>query len=160
LAKIALPDWLWVGRQYACPPDLAIGPGGEAVISSNVVSMLWRIDPVTLAASKHDLAIIEDAGKDIGFAALAYSARQGAYFAVSPSQGSLWRVDPQLKRAQAIPLSVPLPKACGIAVPPHAPAWKANLYNGLCVQTDKGSWVVNLAPDQRSGYARPGLCTT
>ena len=114
VAKIALPDWQWVGRKFACPPDLAIGPGGEAVISSNVVSTLWRIDSVTLAATKHDLAIAGDTGRDIGFTALAYSAQQGAYLAVSASQGSLWRIDPSLRRAQSVPLPAPLPSACGL----------------------------------------------
>jgi hypothetical protein len=123
VAQIPLPGWLWVDEQYACPPDLAIGPNGEAVISSNVVPALWRVDPVTLAASKHDLAIEDDEGRDIGITALAYSAQQGAYFAVSPSHGSLWRIDPLLRRAQSIPLSAPLPKACGLAIPsPKIPA--------------------------------------
>ena len=92
IAEVPLPGWIWVGEKYACSPDLAIGPRGEAVISSNVVPTLWRVDPVTLVASKHDLAI-EDEGRDIGITALAYSAQQGAYFAVSPSKGSLWRID-------------------------------------------------------------------
>ena len=115
IADIPLPDWLWAGEKYACSPDLAIGPGGEAVISSNVVPTLWRVDPVTLVASKHELAIEDDAGRDIGFTELAYSAQQGAYFAVSPSQGSLWRIDPSLRRAQSVSPSAPLPKACGLA---------------------------------------------
>ena len=100
LAQIALPDWLWVGRQFASPPDLAIGPRGEAVISSNVVPTLWRIDPVTLVASKHDLALEDDSGRDIGFTALTYSTRQGAYFAFSSSHGSMWRIDTLFRRAQ------------------------------------------------------------
>jgi hypothetical protein len=100
LAQIALPDWLWVGRQFASPPDLAIGPRGEAVISSNVVPTLWRVDPVTLVASKHDLSIEDDSGRDIGFTALKYSKQQGAYFAFSPSNGSMWRIDTLLRRAQ------------------------------------------------------------
>jgi hypothetical protein len=120
VAQIALPGWLWVGEQFSCAPDLAIGPGGEAVISSNVVPTLWRIDPVSLLASRHDLAIDDDGGRDIGFTALAYSAQHGAYFAVSPSHGSLWRIDPLLRRAQDI----------------------------------------SQAPDQQSGYVRPGQCVS
>ena len=108
VAQIALPDWVRVSEKYSCPPDLAIGPRGEVVVSSNVLPALWRVDPVTLAASKHDLVVDEDKGRDIGFTALTYSARLGAYFAVSPSQGSLWRIDPLLARAQNVPLSAPL----------------------------------------------------
>jgi len=158
VAQIALPDWLWAGSQYAGPPDLAIGPRGEAVISSNVVPTLWRVDPVTFAVSKHDLAIEDDTGRDIGFTALAYSAQQGAYFGVSPTQGSLWRIDPLLRRAQNVPLSAPLPKAWTLAIPPRERDQRASLFVGFCVRSEQGDWTVNLAPDQRSGYVRPGQC--
>jgi hypothetical protein len=114
IAEVSLPEWIWAGEKFVCSPDLAIGPGGEVVISSNAVPTLWRIDPVTLAASKHDLAIVGDTGMDIGFIALAYSAQQGAYLAVSPSQWSLWRIDPSLRRAQRVPLAAPLPRGCGL----------------------------------------------
>ena len=158
VAQIPLPGWIWVGEQYACPPDLAIGPHGEAVISSNVVPALWRVDPVTRLASKHDLAIENDAGRDVGFSALAYSAQQQAYFAVSPSHGSLWRIDPQLGRAQRIPLSTSLPSACALTVPQRAPDQRAGQAVGFCVRGEEGDWTVSLAPDQRSGYVRAGQC--
>src|SRR5204863_2390370 len=47
IAHISLPDWLWAGEPYSCAPDLALGPRGEALVSSNVVPKLWRIDPVS-----------------------------------------------------------------------------------------------------------------
>lgn len=158
VAQVTLPGWMWVGGQYSCPPDLAIGPRGEAVISSNVVSTLWRVDPATLEASKHDLVVDEDKGRDIGFSALMYSTRLGAYFAVGPSQGSLWRIDPQFVRAQNVPLSAPLPKACGLAIPPPEPDRRASRFVGFCVRGEQGDATVSLAPDQRSGYVRPGQC--
>lgn len=158
VAQIALPGWLWAGHKYSCPPDLAIGPRGEAVISSNVVPTLWRVDPVTLAASRHDLVVDEDKGRDIGFTALTYSAQLGAYFAVSPSQGSLWRIDPLLRRAQSILLSEPLPKACGLAIPPREPDRRASRFVGFCVRGEQGDSTVSLAPDQRSGYVRSAYC--
>ncbi len=113
LAQIALPGWIWVGERYACPPALAIGPRGEAVITSNVVPTLWRVDAVTLVVSQHDLVLDEDKGRDIGFTGLVYSARQRTYYAVSAMHGSLWRIDPLLKTAQRVPLPAPLPKTCG-----------------------------------------------
>jgi len=158
VAQISLPGWLWVDEQYACPPDLAIGPGGEAVISSNVVPALWRIDPVTLAASEHALVLDADTGKDIGFTGLTYSAQQGAFFAVSAFQGSLWRIDPRLQRAQNIPLSAPLANACGLAMRPRASDQRASRFVGLCVRAEQESWLVSLAPDQRSGYVSQGSC--
>lgn len=158
VAQIALPGWLWVVGQYNCSPDLAIGPGGEAVISSNVVPTLWRIDPVTLAVSEHEPVLDEDTGKDVGFTGLVYSAQQGAFFAVSALHGSMWRIDPLFARAQSIPLSAPLPKACGLAIRLRASDQRASRFVGFCVRTDQGDWSLNLAPDQRSGYARPGQC--
>lgn len=158
VAQISLPGWVWVGEKYACSPDLALGPDGEAVISSNIVPTLWRIDPVTLAASKHEPVLDEDNGKDVGFTGLAYSAQQRAYFAVSGVHGSMWRIDPSFQRAQSIPLSEPLLKACGLAMRPRAADQRASRFVGVCVRAEGGDRSVNLAPDQRSGYVRPEQC--
>ena len=158
VAHIGLPGWLWVGKPYSCSPDLALGPRGEAVISSNVVPTLWRIDPESFAASTHDLVLDADTDKDVGFTGLAYSAQQGAFFAVSALQGSLWRIDPLLRRAQNIPLSAALPKACGLAMHARAPGQRATRFAGVCVGTDRGDWTVSLSPDQRSGYVSPRPC--
>ena len=158
VAQIALPDWTSVGPQFACPPDLALGPRGEAVVSSNVVPALWRVDPVSLVASRHELALDEDKGKDVGITALVFSAQQGAYFAVSAAHGSLWRIDPWLARAQSIPLSAPLPKSCTLAIAPREPDRRAIRGVGLCVRGEEGDWTVAFAPDQRFGYVRAGQC--
>jgi hypothetical protein len=101
---VHLEGWLWAAPPYACPPDLALGPNGEAVVTSNVVPVLWRVDPHTLAVSVHPLALDADADKDVGFSALVYSPEQGAYFGVSHAHGSLWKIDAQLRRAQKIAL--------------------------------------------------------
>jgi hypothetical protein len=158
IAQIPLPGWFWVGEQYSFPPDLAIGPNGEAVISSNVVPTLWRIDPVTLAASEHELVLDDNSGRDIGFTGLAYSAQQGAFFAISAFQGSLWRIDPLLRRGQNIPLSAPLLNARGLGIRSRSPDQSASRFVELCARTDQDGWIVNLAPDQRSGYVRSGFC--
>lgn len=60
IVEVALPSWSWVHAEYGCPPDLALGPGGEAVVTSNVVPILWRIDPETLAVSVHELVLDSD----------------------------------------------------------------------------------------------------
>jgi hypothetical protein len=158
LAQIALPEWLWVSRDYACPPDLAIGPRGEAVITSNVVPTLWRVDPISLVASKNQLAIGEDTGKDVGITALMYSPQQGAYFAVSGAHGSLWRIDTQLQRAQSIPLPAPLPRTCALATPPREADRRVSRAVAFCIRGEQGDLTVTLAPDQRSGYVRAGQC--
>jgi hypothetical protein len=117
-AAVPLPGWVWAGAPYGCLPDLALGPRGEAVVTSNVLPTLWRIDPDTLAVTEHALALDADTDKDVGFTGLVFSARHGAYFAVSDVHGSLWRIDPQLKTAQKMPPSAAIPQACGIALRP------------------------------------------
>lgn len=113
VTRVPLPNWLWVGEPYGCPPDLALGPKGEAVITSNVLPTLWRVDPRTLAVTEHALALDADADKEIGFASLAWSAKHGAFYAVSAFHRSVWRIDALLTHAQKIAQSAPVGKACG-----------------------------------------------
>jgi hypothetical protein len=108
IVEVALPSWSWVRAEYGCPPDLALGPGGEAVVTSNIAAMLWRIDPETLAVSLHELVLDSDNNKDVGFSGLAYSTEHGAFFAISDVHGSLWRIDPLLTTGQKLPLPAPI----------------------------------------------------
>ncbi len=140
LRHIVLPGWYWAGEPYSCAPDLAIGPRGEVLVTSDIAPVLWRVDPRTLAASVHELSVDADSHMDVGFSGLAYSAQQGAYFAVS-HVGSLWAIDTRLSRARKIPLSAPVARACGISIRP-----------GLCVRGEATDWRIELAPDGRSGY--------
>jgi hypothetical protein len=103
---VALAGWQWISERYACAPDMAVGPRGQIVVTSNALPTLWEIDPETLAVSVHPLQLDADNDKDFGFSGLVYSERDGAYFAVSDLGGSLWRIDPQLGRAQKIALPV------------------------------------------------------
>ena len=112
IRRVQLPGWMWAGEPHGCLPGLAIGPKGEAVVSSDVVPALWRVDPETLEVSQHALALDADAGKDIGFSRLEYSAGQNAYVGVSSVHGSVWRIDPQLGRAQKLAQSAPQAQAC------------------------------------------------
>lgn len=157
LRAIALPEWVWAGELHACPPDLVVGPEGEVIVSSNVVPVLWRIDPASFAVSKHELTVLEDKGREVGFSGMTYSARQGALFAVNGLDGSLWRIDLALLRAQTIPLSSPMPRACGVSAKAGVAASRMGT---LCVQGEERGWTVHLAPDYRSGYAHPGSCST
>lgn len=144
---VTLPGWHWAGEAYACAPAVAIGPRGEAVVTSNVLPVLWKIDPDTLAVSVHRLELDADHDKDVGFSGLVYSERNGAYFAVSELQGSLWRIDPLLRRAQKIALSSPVRGACSVSMQRQ----RASRFTKL--QVDGRS--VHLAPDQRSAYVIP-----
>ena len=100
VAYVTLPGWIWVGAGYACPPDLVVGPRGEVLVSSNVVPTLWRVDPVSFDVTRHELTLDADRDRDVGFSALTYSAKQGAYFG---SDGlSSWRIDPSLVEARKL----------------------------------------------------------
>jgi hypothetical protein len=153
-----LPDWQWADAPYGCLPDLALGPEGEAVITSNVLSTLWRIDPGTLAVTVHPLVLDADRDKDVGFSGLVYSPEQGAYFAVSGMHGSLWRIDARLGTARKVPLSAPLPGACGVTIPRQVITRATSRPPRLCARGPRGSWTIDLAPDQRTAYVRAEPC--
>lgn len=155
LARVELPEWTWALEPYACAPELVLGPKGEAVISSNVVPALWRIDPVSFAVTRHEPLLDAHADKDVGFTGLAFSQAQGVFYAVSPF-GALWRIDPLLRRAQKIDVSAPMLRACGVAVRSAKSGF--NRFFGLCVRAPKGGFTVNLAPDRRSGYVIEQSC--
>jgi hypothetical protein len=158
-AKVAvnLPAWQWAGEPYGCVPDLALGPKGEAVVTSDVMPTLWRIDPESLAISVHSPQLDADVDQDVGFSAIAYSSAQSAWFAVS-SQGSLWRIDPLFRRAEKLALRDPLPKACGLAGSSRSASLGRSRVTGLCLRTTEGTWVIDVFPDQRSAYARAAPC--
>jgi len=111
---VTLPGWQWAGTPYGCPPGLALGPKGEVIVTSDVLPKLWRVDPYTLAVTVHAPVLDDHADRDVGFAALSYSARHGAYFAVGSTPGSLWRIDPFLSRAQEAPLAASRTQPCGL----------------------------------------------
>jgi len=151
---LPLPGWTWIYEPFARFPGLALGPNGEAVITSNAVATLWRIDPDTLAVTVHPLALDSDQGRDIGFSALTWSARHGAFFAVSDGDGSLWKIDPLLRRAQRIPLSTPLIGAAELSVAAASARPRTERFAALCAVSPREAWMVAFAPDLRSAYPR------
>jgi glutamine cyclotransferase len=100
--RVPLPDWTYAGPRFGCAPSLAVGPDGEAVVTSDVMPTLWRVDPRTLAVTRHELKLDADNDKDVGFFDLAWEAREGAYFAASTADGALWRIDRELKAARKV----------------------------------------------------------
>ena len=149
--RFELPGWVYVSEGYACAPDVAVDAQGAAVVSSNIVPVVWRVEPASGRVTRHELVLDADTGKDVGFTGFTYSADQDAFFAVSGIHGSLWRIDPLLRRAQKIPVSAPLVDACGLAVE----RTKTRRTVVLCVE---GFRTVHLAPDQRSGYVFARRC--
>lgn len=117
LLEIPLPSWHWVGMPHSCAPDVALGPEGEVVVTSNVVPVIWRIDPKTLNVSKHELALDADNNKDVGFSRMVYSTENNAYFAISDVYGSLWRIDRSLRHGQKIARVEMAQRACSVIRP-------------------------------------------
>jgi len=152
--RIELPGWMHADDSYACRPDLALDAHGAAVVTSNVAPIVWRIDPQTNAVSQHELVLDAEPGKDVGFTGLIYASDQDAFFAVSATQGSLWRIDPLLRRAQNIPTSQPLRNACSLSVE----RTKTRRSLVLCVRGVPAPRRVHLTPDQRSAYVRYEAC--
>ena len=153
---VPIPGWQWADLAYACLPALALGPKGEALVTSNVLPTVWKIDPETLAVSEHALALDADEDKDVGFSGLAYSSEHGAFFAVSELHGSLWRIDSDLTRAQKSRRPDADAQACGLAV---RTTQKANGVSSLCVRGRDVDWTVYLEADRRSAYVRAAPCT-
>ena len=101
IAHVPLPDWVWVGRRFSCPPTIALAPNGDPVVTSNVVPFLWRIDRATLATTMHEPVLDADKGRDFGFVGMRWSAELRGYHAVTTS-GAGWRIDPSLASAQKL----------------------------------------------------------
>jgi hypothetical protein len=143
LRHIPLAGWYWAGEPYGCAPDLAIGPRGEALVTSDIAPVVWRVDPRSLTGSVRQILLDADAQMDVGFSGLLYSPEKGEYLAVSHI-GSLWALDRGLTRARKIRLSAPMARACGISNRPR-----------LCVRGEDRDWAVELAPDGRSASVSP-----
>lgn len=104
VVALTLPEWHWAGPPFGHGPDLALGPKGEVVVTSDVLPTLWRVDPASLEVTVHSPALDDGAGRDVGFSRIRYSAKHGAYFATGSSAGSRWRIDPLLRNAHHVPV--------------------------------------------------------
>ena len=151
---IRLPGWTWASAPDVCPPDFTLTPNRHVLVTSNVLPVIWRIDPASFDVSRHEVDVEDHRDRDVGFAGLAYAALDGSVFAVGAHDGALWRIDPSLTLAQPVIASPALPRACGVAVMRDAGTNQAS----LCVPTEHGDWIVALAPEHRTGRARPTRC--
>lgn len=107
--RVPIPGWMHLAAPHACAPDLAIAPDGAIVLSSNVVPMLWRVDPATDRAVAVPLALAHDEGREVGFTALRFVA-PGVLEARGTFDASRWRID--LHQGVATRLSVGQATAC------------------------------------------------
>jgi hypothetical protein len=98
LAFVPLPGWTWADEWHACPPDIALAPQGDVLVTSNVLPVIWRINYRTLATTVHEPKLDQDTNKDVGFTSLRWSAAERAFVGIT-DLGTTWRIDPSLSTA-------------------------------------------------------------
>jgi hypothetical protein len=116
VVQVTLLGWQISEKPAGCVPDFALGPEGEAVVASDIVPVLLRVDPETLKVTRYELRLDDGKGveRDTGFALLRYLPQGGAYLVVSRRDGSMWRVDRDLRSAHWMGNAlVPTENDCG-----------------------------------------------
>lgn len=114
--RVGLLGWQISEKPAGCVPQFALGPKGEAVIASDLVPVLLRVDPETLAVTRYELRLDDGSGidRDTGLTGLRYQPARGAYLAVSRADGSVWWIDRELRAARRVGrLAVPPGNDCG-----------------------------------------------
>jgi hypothetical protein len=99
-ARIRLPGWMHLTRAQACPPAIALGNDGTAMVSSNAVPTLWHIDAGSARVERIEIGLVPGDRRDLGFASLQFAGTDIAN-ATAASDGSRWRID--LRDRIAIP---------------------------------------------------------
>jgi hypothetical protein len=98
LRQVELPGLFLAGSDELCPPDLAFDAAGTVFVSSDVLPVIWRVDPERFEVTRIELAVDADQDKDVGFTGLSF-ASDGIVMAAGATFPSLWRID--LNRASA-----------------------------------------------------------
>ena len=109
ISRVRLRNWL-VARFY-CPPDLAIDGNGDAIVSSNVQSRLWRIDARDFRVQEQRIRLEGRELWDVGFGALAFTS-DGRLYAVTALTATLWSIDTRRQRARMVGPANPFSKTC------------------------------------------------
>ena len=101
LRRIVLPEWMVLPKNYSCLPDLALDSSGTAFVSSNVLPVLWRIDPQRYEVTRIELVLDTDTDKDVGFTGLSF-AGDGTLLAAGAMAAALWQIDTSAASARKI----------------------------------------------------------
>ncbi len=146
---------MFVGAPSDCAPDLAIDASGAAIVSSNVRTVLWRLDPERLEARRQTLARDTDRQKVVGFTGLAFV--DGVLFGVDAVRGSLWKIDLAAGKAEKLALSSPVRGACGLVR--QKPARFAGRSVALCAVGEKWTRRIDVSPDLTRADVSEGPCS-
>jgi len=106
LRRIDLPDAVFAHLPYACPPAMIVDRSGAVIISSNVLPVLWRIEPEGFTVRRYELLLDLEKDLDVGFSGLAAAHDDGIVFAHAGALGSLWRIE--LPSGKATEINLPL----------------------------------------------------
>ena len=101
LRRVVLPEWIVLPQRYSCLPDLALDSSGTAFVSSNVLPVLWRIDPQRYEVARIELVLETDNDKDVGFTGLSF-AGDGTLLAAGAMAAALWQIDTSAASARKI----------------------------------------------------------
>lgn len=114
LRQVVLPELFLAGAEHTCRPDVAFDAAGTVFVSSDVLPVLWRVDPQGFEVTRIEFALESDADKDVGFTALAF-AGDGTLLAAGTTFASLWRLDLRSARASKIASYASAIEACHAA---------------------------------------------
>ena len=141
IAKITIPGWNVAGSVGM--PDLVLDHSGAALVSSNVASTLWHIDPDRFAVTRREILLQGRENWSVGFSGLAFTP-EGTLIGVTAFGGTLWKIEVHAGKATQIELSKPLLDARELWVV-HQPASASTLFDTvLCVSTGVKFYEVNL----------------
>ncbi len=146
---------MFVGEPSECAPDLALDPSGAAIVSSNVRTVLWRLDPERLEARRQALARDSDRQKVVGFTGLAFA--DGVLFGLDALRGSLWKIDLAAGKAEKLALSSPVRGACGLAR--QKPAQSAGRSVVLCAVGEKWTRRIDVSSVLTRADVSEGPCS-
>ena len=111
LKRFVLPEWPYAGYRHGCAPDLILDHAGIAFVTSDVLPVIWRIDPRRPDIRRIELSLDSDRDKDVGFSGLSFAA-DGSLLAAGATFRSRWRIDPVAATATRIASDPGLPGAC------------------------------------------------
>jgi hypothetical protein len=63
-----------VGYPYGCAPELILDHAGVAFVTSDVLPVIWRVDPQRPEISRIELSLDSHRDKDVGFSEILFAA--------------------------------------------------------------------------------------
>ena len=157
IRKIVLPGWNVAG--FLGLPDMVLDRTGGALISSNIIPMLWRIDPDSFQVTRIGITLQTKENWDVGFTGLAFAA-DGTLFGVTALTASLWTIKPGEAKATPIALSaaVPILDARALSVSYQAIPGASPVKPTLCIASAAGPRRIELSADSSRGRVSEESC--